>query len=80
MPCLHRFHDLRALRGIHNYSSFLIEDYADVLNVEGVSKLQTMMRLTQRMEDLIESLLHFSRLGRWNSMQKTNLNELVKML
>jgi len=32
------------LRGIHN-SSFLIEDYADVLNVEGVSKLQTMMRL-----------------------------------
>jgi len=35
-----------------------------VLNVEGVSKLQTMMRLTQRMEDLIESLLHFSRLGR----------------
>jgi len=39
-------------------SSFLIEDYADVLNVEGVSKLQTMMRL-QRMEDLIESLLHF---------------------
>jgi len=61
----------RALRGIHNYSSFLIEDYADVLNVEGVSKLQTMMRLTQRMEDLIESLLHFSRLGRVElSMQK----------
>jgi len=65
------------LRGIHNYSSFLIEDYADVLNVEGVS--QTMMRLTSGMEDLIESLLHFSRLGRVElSMQKTNLNELVK--
>jgi len=30
-------HDLKEpLRGIHNYSSFLIEDYADVLNVEGV--------------------------------------------
>jgi len=29
-------HDLKEpLRGIHNYSSFLIEDYADVLNVEG---------------------------------------------
>jgi len=65
-------------QGIHNYSSFLIED-ADVLNVEGVLKLQTMMRLTQRMEDLIESLLHFSRLGRVDlSMQKTNLNEVVK--
>lgn len=73
-------HDLKEpLRGIHNYSSFLIEDYADVLNAEGVSKLQTMARLTQRMEDLIESLLHFSRLGRVElSMQQTNLNQLVK--
>ncbi len=73
-------HDLKEpLRGIHNYSSFLIEDYADVINTEGVSKLQTMMRLTQRMEDLIDSLLHFSRLGRVElSMQKTNINELVK--
>ena len=73
-------HDLKEpLRGIHNYSSFLIEDYADVLNEEGVSKLQTMARLTQRMEDLIESLLHFSRLGRVElSMQQTNLNQLVK--
>jgi light-regulated signal transduction histidine kinase (bacteriophytochrome) len=67
------------LRGIHNYSSFLLEDYANLLNEDGVSKLQTLVRLTQRMEDLIESLLHFSRLGRMElSMQKTNLNELVK--
>jgi len=73
-------HDLKEpLRGIHNYSSFLIEDYADVLNEEGISKLQTLVRLTQRMEDLINSLLHFSRLGRVElAMQKTNLNELVK--
>ncbi len=73
-------HDLKEpLRGIHNYSSFLIEDYTDVLSEEGVSKLQTLVRLTQRMEDLINSLLHFSRLGRVElAMQKTNLNELVK--
>ena len=73
-------HDLKEpLRGIHNYSSFLIEDYADVLNEDGVSKLQTLVRLTQRMEDLIESLLHFSRLGRVElSLHKTNLNEVVK--
>jgi len=72
-------HDLKEpLRGIHNYSSFLIEDYANVLTEEGVSKLQTLVRLTQRMEDLINSLLHFSRLGRVElSMQKTDLNELV---
>lgn len=73
-------HDLKEpLRGIHNYSSFLIEDYAALLTEEGVSKLQTLVRLTQRMEDLIESLLHFSRLGRVElSMQPTDLNELVQ--
>lgn len=73
-------HDLKEpLRGIHNYSSFLIEDYADILNEEGNSKLQTLVRLTQRMEDLIDSLLHFSRLGRVElSMQRTNLNELIR--
>ncbi|MBO3459028.1 ATP-binding protein [Aetokthonos hydrillicola Thurmond2011] len=73
-------HDLKEpLRGIHNYSTFLIEDYADVLNEEGVSKLQTLVRLTQRMEDLIDSLLHFSRLGRVElSWQPTNLNEVVQ--
>jgi len=72
-------HDLKEpLRGIHNYSSFLLEDYADVLNEDGATKLQTLVRLTQRMEDLIESLLHFSRLGRIElSLQKTNLNQLV---
>ncbi|PSB62937.1 cyanobacterial phytochrome A, partial [Chroococcidiopsis cubana CCALA 043] len=72
-------HDLKEpLRGIHNYSSFLLEDYADILNEDGAFKLQTLVRLTQRMEDLIESLLHFSRLGRIElSFQKTNLNELV---
>ncbi|MDY7013234.1 MAG: GAF domain-containing protein, partial [Cyanobacteriota bacterium] len=58
-------HDLKEpLRGIHNYSNFLLEDYGNVLDEDGASKLQTLVRLTQRMEDLIESLLHFSRLGR----------------
>jgi two-component system, chemotaxis family, sensor kinase Cph1 len=73
-------HDLKEpLRGIHNYSSFLIEDYGHVLNEEGVSKLQTMVRLTQRMEDLINSLLHFSRLGRVElALQRIDLNQLVQ--
>ncbi|MUG99083.1 GAF domain-containing protein [Scytonema sp. UIC 10036] len=73
-------HDLKEpLRGIHNYSSLLIEDYADVLNEDAVAKLQILTRLTQRMEDLIESLLHFSRLGRMElNRQPTDLNELIK--
>ncbi|MGA9383246.1 MAG: ATP-binding protein [Phormidium sp.] len=73
-------HDLKEpLRGIHNYASFLIEDYADVLHEEGISKLETLVRLTQRMEDLIDSLLHFSRLGRIAlNWQETDLNDLIK--
>ncbi|MEA5514882.1 ATP-binding protein [Nodularia sp. UHCC 0506] len=72
-------HDLKEpLRGIHNYSNFLIEDYGDILNEEGKNKLKTLIRLTQRMEDLIDSLLHFSRLGRIDlSMQPIDLNDVL---
>lgn len=58
-------HDLKEpLRGIHNFSTFLMEDYSEVLDAEGVSKLKTLTHLTRRMELLIDSLLHYSRLGR----------------
>ncbi|MFD2785277.1 ATP-binding protein [Hymenobacter rubripertinctus] len=58
-------HDLKEpLRGIHNYSLFLLEDYADKLDAEGVEKLQTLIRLSKRMENLIESLLKLSRVSR----------------
>lgn len=75
-------HDLKEpLRGIHNYANFLMEDYAERLDSEGIAKLQTMIRLTQRMEDLINSLLHFSRLGRVElARQNVNLNDLVQQV
>ncbi len=75
-------HDLKEpLRGIHNYSNFLIEDYGHVLNEDGVSKLHTLVRLTQRMEDLINSLLHFSRLGRMElAIYPTDLNAVVQQV
>jgi signal transduction histidine kinase len=72
-------HDLKEpLRGIHNFSSFLIEDYADKLDDDGRSKLETLMRLTRRMETLIDSLLQFSRLGRVDlGLDQVNLNEIL---
>lgn len=72
-------HDLKEpLRGIHNYSCFLLEDYADKLDENAVSKLNTLIRLTQRMEDLIDSLLHFSQVGRVDlSVEETDLNDFV---
>ncbi|MDZ7960747.1 MAG: ATP-binding protein [Aulosira sp. DedQUE10] len=73
-------HDLKEpLRGIHHYSSFLIEDYDTILDEEGKSRLRTLIRLTQRMENLIDSLLHFSRMGRVElHIQPTGLNNLVQ--
>ena len=72
-------HDLKEpLRGIHNYSIFLLEDYAEQLDEEGVSKLQTLVRLSQRMEALIDSLLQLSRIGRLDlEVEETDMNELV---
>jgi len=73
-------HDLKEpLRGIHNYSNFLMEDYAQVLPEDGIAKLQTVVRLTQRMDDLISSLMHYSQLGRSElSQEVVNLNVLVQ--
>jgi signal transduction histidine kinase len=72
-------HDLKEpLRGIHNFSSFLLEDYAGTIDEEGRSKLETLMRLTRRMETLIDSLLQFSRLGRVDlAIDRVDLNEIV---
>ena len=72
-------HDLKEpLRGIHNFSHFLIEGYADKLDTDGQDKLQTLMRLTQRMESLIESLLQYSRIGRTQiARTEINVNKLL---
>jgi signal transduction histidine kinase len=73
-------HDLKEpLRGIHNLSHFLLEDYLDKLDVAGVDKLRALMRLTRRMESLIESLLHYSHVGRTElAMEKTDVQEVVE--
>ncbi|HSS75819.1 MAG TPA: ATP-binding protein, partial [Thermoanaerobaculia bacterium] len=72
-------HDLKEpLRGIHNFSNFLLEDYADKLAGDGRSKLETLIRLSRRMETLIDSLLQFSRLGRVDlAIDRVDLNEIV---
>jgi signal transduction histidine kinase len=72
-------HDLKEpLRGIHSLSNFLLEDYSDKLDEAGVNQLGTVMRLTRRMESLIESLLHFSHVGRADmAMETTDLQEVV---
>lgn len=58
-------HDLREpLRGIHNFSQFLREDYGAQLDTEGLRKLDTITTLSGRVDFLIEALLRYSDLGR----------------
>jgi two-component system, chemotaxis family, sensor kinase Cph1 len=73
-------HDLKEpLRGIHNYANFLLEDYRHQLDEDGIYKLDILMELTTRMENLINALLHFSRLSRADLKRTTiNLKDLVE--
>ena len=58
-------HDLKApLRGIDGYSRLLLEDYAQKLDQEGQSLLQTIQNSTDEMNILIDDLLAYSRLER----------------
>jgi two-component system, chemotaxis family, sensor kinase Cph1 len=72
-------HDLKEpLRGIHNYSNLLLKGYSDILDESGKSRLQTLTRLTRRMESLIDALLKFSRLGQTDlHLQPTDLNQIL---
>jgi len=72
-------HDLKEpLRGIHNYTQLALRELGDSLEPGTRSRLDTVVRLTQRMESLINSLLHYSQVGRTElSLRETDLNEVV---
>jgi light-regulated signal transduction histidine kinase (bacteriophytochrome) len=72
-------HDLKEpLRGIHNYTQLALRELGETLEPGTRSRLDTVVRLTQRMESLINSLLHYSQVGRTElSLRETDLNEVV---
>jgi PAS domain S-box-containing protein len=58
-------HDLKEpLRGISNYARFVMEDEGERLSGAGRDKVETIFRLTQRMYELLDALLEYSRVGR----------------
>lgn len=62
-------HDLRApLRSIDSFSRIVIEDYEAQLDAEGQRLLNVVRSEAQRMGQLIDDLLSFSRLGRQEMM------------
>jgi signal transduction histidine kinase/DNA-binding response OmpR family regulator len=58
-------HDLRApLRAIAGFSRILLDDYAAQLDADALRCLKLVCENTQRMGELVDDLLDFSRLGR----------------
>ena len=72
-------HDLKEpLRGIGNYATFLLEDYHDKLDDTGKDMLKTLPRLVSNLENLIDSLLYYSKVGQLDlAVRETNLAQVV---
>jgi PAS domain S-box-containing protein len=72
-------HDLKEpLRGLFNHATFLMEDYKDKLDDDGIRRLNRLSQLTRRMEQLINDLLYYSRLGRTElAIRETDPNTIV---
>ena len=70
-------HDLKEpLRGIHKYAHQLMETAPT--SDEEKRKLDGLMRLTLRMDSLLDSLLHFSRVGREElTLERVDLNDVL---
>ena len=73
-------HDLRApLRSISGFAEALQEDYADRLEPEGRANLNRVIQASREMGQLIDALLHLSRLTRMDlQRERVNLSELAE--
>jgi signal transduction histidine kinase len=72
-------HDLKApLRGISTLTEWITKDYSDKLDDDGKEQMQLLSSRVDRMHNLIEGVLLYSRVGRVEEQHVTvNLNELV---
>ena len=72
-------HDLKApLRGIGQVADWLYTDFHDQVNGEQKENLELMRKRVGRMNDLIEGILKYSRIGRVEELKEpVDLNKLV---
>jgi light-regulated signal transduction histidine kinase (bacteriophytochrome) len=73
-------HDLREpLRGIHNLAGFLADDLGDRIDPEHRSMLETLGRLSRRMDEQIQVIHRFARVGREGmNIAPTDLNRMLE--
>ena len=72
-------HDLKApLRGIKTLAEWMSTDYADKLDKNGKEQMVLLLNRVQRMHNLIDGVLQYSRVGRIKEkLVQVNLNEIV---
>ena len=72
-------HDLKSpLRAIGALAHWISTDYADKFDEDGREQMKLLMDRVKRMHNLIEAILHYSRIGREKEKHvQVNLNELV---
>ncbi len=72
-------HDLKApLRGIGTLTDWITSDYAEKLDEEGRTQLDLLKGRVTRMSELIDSILHYSEIGRTSKcLERVDLRTLV---
>jgi len=72
-------HDLKApLRGIKTLADWLSTDYADKLDEDGKGQMDLLLARVERMHNLIDGVLQYSRVGRvQDNKVQVDLNELI---
>ena len=75
-------HDLKTpLRGIGTLANWISNDYADKLDEQGKENVKLLVTRAKKMSALIDDILQYSTLGRWNSeRQYLDLNVVVSEL
>ncbi len=72
-------HDLKApLRGVKVISDWIAQDYGDKLDDEGKEQINLLISRVDRMHDLIDGILQYSRVGRIEEKKiAVDLNDLI---
>ncbi len=72
-------HDLKApLRGIKTLTDWLVSDYSDKLGDEGKTQMNLLLSRVDRMHNLIEGILQYSKIGHTEEkLSLVNLNEQI---
>jgi light-regulated signal transduction histidine kinase (bacteriophytochrome) len=75
-------HDLRApLRAINGYTKILVEDYSEVIDDNGKKMLNSIVRNSITIGNLIDALLAFSRLDRaLETVSEINMHSMVESI